>query len=213
MISLKNVKNMIPIILSVLLWSCEVEPISPSNNGNNGWDTSGVVTNPPPGQDIEMRTSFSNDFDDWSFDIGSMTVDVETAFTEDWDNWDFDGDGVDGDIRTQFTEDWDNWKLESDDHSIRIRTAFTEDWDNWDIDDNNSSWHADVRTSFSEDFDDWDIQFNGHKLDARTAFSNDWDNWDVSGDFPEDLAAEFRIAVLFVPVITNVLIQKGMIEP
>ena len=97
------------------------------------------------------------------------------------------------------------------DYSITMTTSFSEDWDNWDINDNANNWHADVTTSFSEDWDNWDVNDNGHILDVQTAFSEDFDNWDVYGDFPNNYPIEYRVAILFVPVIVNVLIIQGII--
>ena len=116
-------------------------------------------------------------------------------------------------MRTSYTEDWDSWRFDINGTAVSVRTSFTEDWDNWDIDDNYSSWHADVRTSFSEDFDDWDIILSEGSLSAGTTFSNDFDRWSVAGSFPEDLQLSFRIATLFVPVITAVMIENELIIP
>jgi hypothetical protein len=195
----KKMKHMFSIIIALLIVSCEAEPITPVGGGYSN--------------SIKMRTAFSEDWDNWDFEIGDSTVEVETSFSEDWDNWDFSYGATNGDIETNFSEDWDNWTLESDYYTIKMRTSFSEDWDNWDIDDIANGWHADVATGFSEDWDDWDISFSGGGLDVRTAFSNDWDSWEAYGGFPADFPLEYRIAVLFVPVITNVMIQNGLIEP
>ncbi|MFT5821971.1 MAG: hypothetical protein ACI8ZM_003227 [Crocinitomix sp.] len=203
-INIKKMKLMFSIIFALLMVSCEVEPITPTGGGGpTGYSNT-----------IKMRTDFSEDWDNWEFEIGDTTVEVETSFSEDWDNWEFSYGSIDGDIETNFSEDWDNWTLQSDDYTVKIRTSFSEDWDNWDIDDYANGWHADVTTGFSEDWDDWDISFSGGGgLDVRTAFSEDWDSWEAFGDFPSGYPLEYRIALLFVPVITNVMIQNGLIVP
>jgi len=53
----------------------------------------------------------------------------------------------------------------------------------------------------------------GETLSARTSFSNDFDDWDVYGKYPTDLQLPFKIATLFVPIITGVLIQNEIIIP
>jgi hypothetical protein len=197
------------LVIVLLMLSCAKDPV-PTNNGGN--------TGQFPVQAGEMKTPFSEDWDNWDFtaqltDSTTITIDVFTAFSEDWDNWDFSGSGISGDIFTAFTEDWDNWRLSNGNYTIQIRTAFTEDWDNWDIDDLNSGWHCDVTTAFTEDWDNWDADdaTNNTQLDLVTGFSNDFDNWDVSGDWSTSYPLEYKLAVMFVPVIVNVLLIQGLI--
>jgi hypothetical protein len=190
----------------LIISSCVKETPAPSGtNTNNQYDYPSVVA--------EMQTNFSEDWDNWRFYIGDTTVQVVTSFSEDWDNWDFSAPGLTGDLQTNFSEDWDNWKLTNGDYTITMQTSFSEDWDNWDIDDSQNNWHADVQTSFSEDWDNWDVyESSGNILDVQTAFSEDFDNWDVYGDFPVDYPTEYRVAVLFVPIIVNVLMIQGIIQ-
>lgn len=207
-------KHLFYICTFLLLGACAPDPVEP-NNSNNG-ATGGNGTWPTLAG--EMRTPFSEDWDNWDFtiqltDSTSQTIDVFTAFSEDWDNWDFSGNSISGDIFTVFSNDWDNWRLSNGDYNIQIRTSFSEDWDNWDIDDTNNGWHCDVRTSFSEDWDNWDADDtnNSMHVDLNTAFSNDWDNWDVTGEWHTSYPAEYKLAVMFVPVIVNVLMIQGII--
>jgi len=186
-----------------LFVGCEVEPIYPVYPGGDPFITSS----------FKLRTNTSEDWDNWQFYLGDTTVTVRTSTSEDWDNWDFSFNWDDGDIRTNTSEDWDYWRLTASGVDLRIQTSTSNDWDNWDIKDVYSSWHADVTTSTSNDWDNWDIKIDGVNIDARTFTSNDFDNWDVIGDFPIDLPLENRIATLFVPVIVNVMIQQGLIEP
>jgi hypothetical protein len=188
----------------LFLTSCVKE--EPQTNNSNG----GPVLY--PSVSAEMQTNFSEDWDNWRFYLGDTTIQLFTAFSEDWDNWDFSTNGLSGDLFTNFSNDWDNWKLTSDDYTITIKTSFSEDWDNWDITDGSNNWHADVTTSFSEDWDNWDAYDDGHFLDMQTAFSEDFDNWDVYGAFPASYPTEYRIAILFVPVIVNILKIQGVIS-
>ena len=92
------------------------------------------------------------------------------------------------DVVTSFSEDWDNWRIYHGDSTIQLTTSFSEDWDNWDASFQN--WSADIYTNFSED----------------------WDNWDVYGNFPESYPFEYKVAIVFVPIIVNVLRQQNIIQ-
>lgn len=199
-------KLLFALSLLAISFSCIKEDSSSTSQTSN--QSQQVVY---PSVSAEMRTNFSEDWDNWRFYIGDTTAQVITAFSEDWDNWDLSAAGIQADIFTNFSNDWDNWKLSNGDYVITMTTSFSEDWDNWDINDNANGWHADVTTSFSEDWDNWDVNDNGHILDIQTAFSEDFDNWDVYGDFPSSYPLEYRVAILFVPVIVNVLIIQGII--
>lgn len=197
-------KNLILICSLFFLVSCKPEPIPPNTTNN-------TLT-------AEMQTAFSEDWDNWDFtvqqaDSTNFAINVQTAFSEDWDNWDFWATGISGDIITAFSEDWDNWSLVNTDYNIKMKTAFSEDWDNWDIDDIANGWHCDVRTSFSEDWDNWDADdsANDIHMDMVTSISNDFDDWVVTGAWLSTYPNEYKIAVLFVPIIVNVLRVQGII--
>ena len=183
--------------------SCEIEPIYPVNSGGDPFISSS----------FKLRTNTSEDWDDWRFYLGDSTVTVRTSTSEDWDNCDFSFNWDSGDIRTNTSEDWDYLRLTMSGVDLRIQTSTSNDWDNWDVTDLYSSWHADVKTSTSNDWDNWDVKINGTNIDVKTSTSNDFDNWDASNSFPQDTPLENRIAVLFVPIIVNVMIQQGLIEP
>lgn len=189
---------------ALLLYGCVDDPVEPGN---------GVPPPPPIG---EMKTTFSEDWDNWDYAIRDSTtvqVSVDTDFSEDWDNWGFSGGGVSGDISTSFSEDWDNWKLSNGNYTITMKTTFSEDWDNWDIDDNANDFHCDLRTSFSEDWDNWEASDSdtGAELDIETDFSDDFDNWDVDGEWPVSYPLEYKIAIMFIPTVVNVLRIQGLI--
>lgn len=161
--------------------------------------------NPQSNFSADLYTSFSENWDDWDLVMNGVTGSFYTSFSENWDGWNFNIGGVTGTLSTSFSENWDDWNLNSSDFSISMYTSFSENWDDWVIDDNNSSWTADVSTSFSENWDDWNAQGDSLDLDIYTSFSENWDDWNVSGTCGVTIPTEHRLAVLFVPVIVNVL--------
>lgn len=194
--------SLILLFLAVILFGCKPEPLQPSSNTQGG----GFV---PVSATAELRTSFSEDWDNWSFSWGDTSGFYRTAFSEDWDNWNYRFDNVQGSIRTSFSEDWDNWQLGN---FITIKTNFSEDWDSWVITDQNSPNYITVRTSFSEDWDNWDVFLGGvHIMDLQTNFSEDYDNWRIYGDNVE-LSNKQRAAIMFIPVFSSALYQQGIIQ-
>lgn len=165
----------------------------------------------PANFDGEMQTVFAEDWDNWTFEMNGVTGSVVTNFSEDWDNWHFNFAGVSGNITTAFYEDWDNWDLVTSDYSISIETAFSEDWDNWELNDNNGPWQADVETVFADDWDNWEAEGDSISIDLATVFADDLDNWETDGYVGAAVPVEFKMAILFVPVIVNVLRQQGLI--
>ena len=141
----------------------------------------------------------------------NFSADLYTSFSENWDDWDFNVGGITGSISTSFSENWDDWNLTTSNFSISIYTSYSENWDDWEVNDDNSSWSADVRTSYSENWDDWDADADSLDLDIYTSFSENWDDWNVTGFCGTTIPLEHRIAVLFVPVIVNVLKIQGII--
>jgi hypothetical protein len=48
-------------------------------------------------------------------------------------------------------------------------------------------------------------------LDIYTSYAENWDDWNVKGFCGTAIPTEHRIAILFVPVIVNVLKIQGII--
>ena len=186
-------------------------PAAETDNGNCNYDTTGPYPYLPDNFSGEMYTSYSENWDDWDFEFGGVSGSVFTSFTENWDDWDFNFGGVTGSISTSYSENWDDWNLTTSDYSISIQTSFAENWDDWDVDDDHSSWHVNVATSYTKNWDDWDANGDSVDLDLSTSYTENWDDWDASGNFGTTQPVEYKIAVLFVPVIVNVLRQQGII--
>jgi hypothetical protein len=175
-----------------------------TDDGSCYYDGPGVQL-PPDNFSGDLYTSFSENWDDWDFILNGISGSVYTSFSENWDDWDFNIGGINGSISTSFSENWDDWNLTTSNFSISIYTSYSENWDDWEVNDDNSSWSADVYTSYSENWDDWDADSDSLDLDIYTSFSENWDDWNVTGFCGTTIPMEHRIAVLFVPVIVNVL--------
>jgi hypothetical protein len=215
------------LVISMLLVSClkqeqegctdplayNYDPNAVVDNGICNYDSSwsGPYPYTPGNFSGEMYTSYSENWDDWDFKFNGISGEVYTSYSENWDDWDFTIGGVSGSLSTSYSENWDDWNLTTSNYSISIQTSYSENWDDWDIDDDNSSWNADVSTSYTENWDDWDADGDSVNLDIATSYAENWDDWDASGQFGTTLPVEYRIAVLFVPVIVNVLRQQSII--
>jgi hypothetical protein len=208
------------VLISFSLIGCIKEdiqqnPATTVNNGNTSGNSGGGVAWPVS---EGMETSYSENWDDWDFsikedDTTAINVNVYTSYSENWDGWNFSANGFSGSLTTSYSENWDHWNLSSGSYNIELKTSYSENWDDWDIDDNTNGWHCDVRTSYSENWDDWDADdYNNdmHK-DLATSYSENWDDWNTSGSWDSAYPNEYKIAVLFVPVIVNVMRIQGLI--
>lgn len=160
-----------------------------------------------------LKTYTSEDWDYWQYSIGDTTGWLKTYTSEDWDYWQFNMGGVTGNIKTYTSEDWDNWQLTSAGRLITIRTYTSEDWDYWEIKETATGFYAKVRTYTSNDFDHWEVTVGGTNIfDAQTYTSNDWDYWQFDKVNYAALGLDMQqlAAVLFVPVYTSAIHQRGI---
>ena len=164
---------------------------------------------------VEMKTVYGNELDLWNFDMGDSTVRVETKFNEDWEDWIYRLNGENGEIETVYSNDWDDWKLEGKEFNLRIKTVYSNDYNKWEIKNTATNWSVNVRTtytenSYDESWNQWSVNGDNLSIQLKTVYS-DIDNWQMQGVFPTQYPLEYRIAILFVPIITNILIAQELI--
>jgi len=187
-------KQLVAILFIVSLFSCGKTTVVPNHPNTIG-----------------LSTFLIEDWDNWNFQIGDTTVNLQTENINEWDFWHYSSNAYYGYIKTSYVGVLGEWFLESNGFNIRIKRSYS-GWGSWSIDDLNSDWSAIVKTSYPDNWDDWDIDFEEQHIDLKTVSLDDFDNWIGNGNFPNDCPLEFRIAVLFAPVITNVLFEQGIIH-
>ncbi|MCD6067826.1 MAG: hypothetical protein K0S33_2652 [Bacteroidetes bacterium] len=197
------VKYAVILFFLLSLAGCEKQPVTPS--GNPVYPGTGTSSQG------DLRTVFSNDWDNWTYSIDSVSGSFRTVFSNDWDNWNITANGSTMSMRTVFSEDWDNWQLSFPGHQVTLKTVFAEDWDNWELKDYTTGDTYSIKTTFSNDWDNWTVYRNGtHVMDMRTDFSNDFDNWYTRNyGVTNNL---HKSCLLFIPVFVGAIHQQGIIQ-
>ena len=65
------------------------------------------------GNDVQLKTTFFNDFESWEITGHGQTIYVRTTFSSDYERWNISGD-ADGTIRTVFSKDFEKWEFDFD---------------------------------------------------------------------------------------------------
>lgn len=165
----------------------------------------------PSAETHELKTQFSNDWDDWIINLGDTSGYFRTSWTNQWDEWDFKLGDLSGKIDTDWSNDWDEWTLKTGSRSISIETNWSNDYDEWVIKESATGYTAKVETRWSNDFDEFEVKINHIKrIEINTRWSNDFDEWEIKGNL-NGIDPVHLTAMLFVAVHTSALVKQGIV--
>ena len=193
------------------LWATNYNADATFDDGTCVYDTSSY---PPPSAadfDGDISTSWTDNWNDWDIYINGVHGTVGTSWTNDWNDWDFEIGGISGDISTSWTNNWNDWTLTATGYNIDISTSWTDNWNDWELNNGVGPAEADVSTSWTNNWNDWDVLGDSVNINMDTDWSNNWNDWDVDGTFGSTLPIEYKVTVMFVPIIASVLKAEGII--
>ena len=194
------------LFLLPFLFACE-EPEKP----RPPFYYAGSNASPVSGETQELKTQFSNDWDDWTINLGDTSGYFRPTWTNQWDEWDFKIGNITGDIEADWSNDWDEWTLKTGSRSVSIETNWSNDYDEWNIKEVATGFNAKVQTRWSNDFDEFEVKIDHVKrFEINTRWSNDFDEWEIKGSL-NGIDPVHLTAILFVAVHTSALLKQGIV--